>query len=43
MRIVKSKINPEILKWWREQLNLDIDLAAKKLNFKVKTLEMWES
>lgn len=24
-------------------MNLDIGLAAKKLNFKVKTLEMWES
>lgn len=40
--IVKAKINPVILKWWRTQLNLDISFVAEKLDKSVSILESWE-
>jgi hypothetical protein len=40
--IVKAKINPVILKWWRTELNLDILFVAEKIDKTVSVLESWE-
>lgn len=43
MAHVKAKINPIILKWWREELNLDISLVAERLGKNINVLESWEN
>lgn len=40
--MAKARINPVILKWWREELNLDASFVAKKLGKSEEILNTWE-
>ncbi|ACB86079.1 ImmA/IrrE family metallo-endopeptidase [Natranaerobius thermophilus] len=39
----KAYINPEILKWAREEMNYDIDEAARKIGINSQKLIQWEA
>src|SRR5437870_1805589 len=39
---VEAIVNPELLRWARESLGLDIEAAAKKVNVKPAQLQSWE-
>jgi Zn-dependent peptidase ImmA (M78 family)/transcriptional regulator with XRE-family HTH domain len=42
-RWIKAIINPVILKWWREELDLDISFVAWKMKQSIEVIDGWES